>query len=280
MFVRADRLLDESDDQGIHIIGYAWRGFEPVVNLYEPGSGRILEMKLDSLDLILSKKKTCVGRFERNTYHPCPQTAEVKSFSQCRKCASLWIPIQECVFEPRCRGERCDCDFCSRGHLVYAAFIGTSIKVGMTGGGRLEIRGIEQGADAIVPLVECESRLDARNMENTLAKRLGLTQRIPQRSALKAITAPADKAHVIRKYREILEKAGSFYQPLGEEILFLDDYPIERLDNAPLLASTAGMHRGELLGLKGKFAIYRESNGSTKALNLSDCVARRLRTLE
>lgn len=278
MFVRADRLLDESDDQGIHIIGYAWRGFEPVVSLYEPESGRILEMKLDSLDMVLSKRKTCVGHFERDGYHPCPQTVEVKSFRQCRKCASEWIPIQECVFEPQCRGERCDCDFCSKGHIVYAAFIGRSIKVGMTGGGRLETRGIEQGADAIVPLVECESRLDARNMENELAKRLGLTQRMPQRSALKAIADPAEKAHVIRNYREILEKAGNFCYPLGEEISFLDDYPIGSLDNAPLLASTAGTHRGGVLGLKGKFAIYRESNGSTKALNLSDCVARRLIT--
>jgi hypothetical protein len=280
MFVRADRLLDESGDQGIHIIGYEWRGFEPVVSLYEPDSPRILEMKLDSMDLILSKKKTCVGRFDRNGYRPCPQGVEVKTFSQCRNCASVWIPIQECIFEPRCRGERCDCVFCSRGHVVYAAFIGRSIKIGMTGGGRLETRGIEQGADAIVPLVECESRLDARKMENKFAKRLGLTQRMPQRSALKAIAAPAEKAIVIREYRDILEKAGHFCKPLEEEISFLDDYPIGRLDNAPLLASTEGMHRGELLGLKGKFVIYRESNGSTKALNLSDCVARKLRTLD
>ncbi|HUV24812.1 MAG TPA: DUF2797 domain-containing protein [Methanomassiliicoccales archaeon] len=280
MFVRADKLLDESNNQGIHIIEYAWRGSEPLVSLYEPESGKILEMKLNTMDLVLSKKKTCVGRFEGDEYRPCPEAIQVKGFSQCRKCASVWIPIQECVFEPRCRGERCDCNFCSRGHLVYVAFIGRSIKVGMTGGGRLETRGIEQGADAIVPLVECESRLDARNMENRLAKELGLSQRIPQKSALKAIAAPADKELVVRKYHEILKKTRNFCQPLEEEISFLNDYPIRRLDNAPALASTEGTHRGELLGLKGKFAVYRESNGSIKALNLSDCVARRLITLD
>ena len=48
----------------------------------------------------------------------------------------------------------------------------------------------------------------------------------------------------------------------------------ERLEEVPLLTSTGGLHRGELLGFKGKFAVYREEVGQVRAVNLSDSVAR------
>lgn len=274
MFVRADRLLAEMANQGVHIIGYEWRRFQPSLTVFDQEHEKLEEKSLETIDLLLSKKKTCVGRFDTDGYHPCPDRTEVRGFSQCRKCASDWIPIQECVFEPKCRGERCDCPFCSKEHIVYMAFIGRMIKVGMTGGGRLEERGIEQGADAIVPISVCDSRLDARTMETRLARKLALTQRVPLKEALKAISAPAEREFVKAKHRSLMNRIRGPFTPAEEEIVFLDRYPIERVDRVPLLASTEGSHQGELLGFKGKFAVYMERNGQLRAINLSDSVGR------
>jgi hypothetical protein len=274
MFVRADRLLAEMTELGVHIIWYRWIGFNPSLTVFDRERRRLEESHLEAVDLLLSKKKTCVGRFDTDGYLPCPDRTEVRGFSQCRKCASDWIPIQECIFEPKCRGERCDCKFCSREHIVYMAFIGRTIKVGMTGGGRLEERGIEQGADAIVPISVCDSRLDARIMENRLARKLGLTQRVPLKEALKAISAPAEREFVKAKHRSYMDRNPSLFSTTEDEVVFLDQYPLGRLDEVPLLTSTGGWHQGDLLGFKGKFAVYRGRDGKLRAINLSDSVAR------
>jgi hypothetical protein len=45
---------------------------------------------------------------------------------------------------------------------------------------------------------------------------------------------------------------------------------------APHLVETAGLHSGIVIGIKGRFMIYR-NDGGTKALDLSDVVARMVR---
>ncbi len=270
MFVRADSLLREAPE-GDHLIGYHWHGFRPFVSIHPDGSGRPVQYRPENVDLSLSKEKTCVGRFEEGRYLPCPNRAKVSTFTQCRECASSWIPIQECVFDPQCGGERCDCEFCSREHLVYVAFLGRRVKVGMTSVGRLETRGIEQGADAIVPLVECQNRREARHMENLLSNRLGVPQRITQKQSLEAVAHPSVGTEVRSRYHALLDRCGGTCEPA--EPLFLEEYPIEKLEREPRLTVTEGAHKGELVGMKGKFALYR-SKGAVLALNMSDAVAR------
>jgi len=271
MFVRADKLLEDHSGTGDHIVGYGWDGFEPTLTLH--GEGRLECIRPMELDLFLSRTKTCVGRFEGERYIPCPDQVKVNRFNQCRDCASTWIPIQECIFEPKCGGERCDCHFCSRPHLVYAAFQGRRLKVGMTSSKRLETRGIEQGADAIVPLVECKNRMEARRMENELSRILGASQRVTQKQSLEAIAHPSDERGVMSRYRDILDRARNICDPMGAELIFLEEYPLKRLDRVPRLVPVEGSHRGELVGMKGKFAIY-ESKGAILALNMFDAVGR------
>ena len=143
-----------------------------------PWTRRIVEIDLSRLDMTVSELRSCVGRFEEE-YRPCPQVKIVRgSFDQCDSCAESWIPRQECVFEPKCEGELCDCHFCKRPHLVYAAFYGRKVKIGMTSGSRMAERAIEQGADAIVALVDCENRFRAREMEKDISRLLVLPQRM------------------------------------------------------------------------------------------------------
>lgn len=273
MFVRADRMLEPPPGSGDHLVGYRWEGFKPLLSTYQGASGRLEDHPLGDIDLTLSKVKTCVGRFDGEDYTPCPRVAEVRGFSQCRECASTWIPIQECVFEPRCGGEICGCEFCSREHIVYAAFLGRRVKVGMTSSRRLKIRGIEQGADAIAPLVDCENRMEARRMENALSRKIGIPQRVTQKQALNAIAHPSVRGEVMTRYREILARAGELCSRTDEEVIFLDEYPMERMDSVPRLTPTESAHKGELMGAKGRFVIY-SSNGSLRAVNMSDAVAR------
>ena len=53
---------------------------------------------------------------------------------------------------------------------MYAAFYGGKVKIGMTSGSRMAERAIEQGADAIVALVDCENRFRAREMEKDISR--------------------------------------------------------------------------------------------------------------
>lgn len=275
MFVRADRLLGGMLSEERHIIGFGWRGFIPRILVYDPGSESVDNLEIERLDLTLSSVKTCVGRFDEDGYHPCLGGTRVMSYNQCRECASVWIPVQECIFEPQCRGERCECDFCSREHLVYASFMGKTSKIGMTSSARLEERGIEQGADAIVPLVRCGSRMEARNMENTISRRLGISQRVTQKAALESMAMPFDRDRAIREYEEMLDRLSPLCDPPRSQIIFLDGYPLALLEAAPVPTSSEGHHGGDLLGFRGRFAVYAEK-GSLKALNLSDAVARRI----
>jgi hypothetical protein len=280
MFVRADRLLTEVDNGRFpkHAISFHWEGFVPHLVAYDTVDERIVEIDLSKLDMTVSEERTCVGRFEEE-YHPCPQQKTVRgSFDQCNSCAESWIPRQECVFEPQCEGDRCDCHFCKRPHLVYAAFYGKKTKIGMTSGSRMAERAIEQGADAIVALVDCENRFRAREMEKDISKFLVLPQRMTRADIVKQLASNTTKSELEERYSKILESLRDRYYLRGDELTMLDEYPMHlKLEEVPAETEAHGTHRGKVRGKKGRYLFFEdEDDGAVKMLDLSDLPSRHL----
>jgi hypothetical protein len=278
MFVRADRLLIESNlaVKSDHVVSFYWDDFVPHLEVYVTAEGRLTEFDLSSLDVFVSESRRCIGRFDHDGYHPCPNNAIVRHFSQCRACASSWIPVQECIFEPRCKGERCDCDFCRRAHVVYAAFTGDAAKIGMTSEFRFRTRGIEQGADAIAPLVDCENRMKARDLEKRISRDLGLKQSVSSVKISKWLATPASVDEIKRSHRNLVERLKRLRIDVRDEIEILDGYPVKEVPKSPpRLVRTSGAHFGEVICMKGKFLVYREkTSGSPMMLEVADLPSR------
>lgn len=280
MFVRADRLLTEVNDGRFpkHAISFHWEGFVPHLVAYDTVDERIVEIDLSRLDMTVSELRSCVGLFEED-YHPCPRSKTVRgSFDQCDSCAESWIPRQECVFEPKCEGELCDCHFCKRPHLVYAAFYGRKVKIGMTSGNRMAERAIEQGADAIVALVDCENRFRAREMEKDISKLLLLPQRMTRADIVKQLASNISKNELEDCYAKIQESLRDRYYLRDDELTLLGDYPMHlRLEEIPLETVAHGTHRGKVRGKKGRYLFFEdEDDGAVKMLDLSDLPSRHL----
>ncbi len=280
MFVRADRLLTHVDE-GLfpkHAISFHWEGFVPHLIAYDGANERAMEIDLSRLDMTVSEARTCVGRFEEE-YRPCPQQKTVRgSFDQCDSCAESWIPRQECVFEPRCEGELCDCHFCKRPHLVYAAFYGRKVKIGMTSGSRMAERAIEQGADAIVALVDCENRFRAREMEKEISRLLLLPQRMTRSDIVEQLASNLSKNELEDSYSKIQESLRDRYFLRGDGLTMLNEYPMNlRLEEVPAETLAHGTHRGKVRGKKGRYLFFEdEDDGAVRMLDLSDLPSRHL----
>jgi len=277
MFVRADTLLRSNDivPKGDHVIDFEWEGYTPVLFYYDQKDDRVSKIGLTEIDWEVSSRKRCVGRFDHDGYHRCPDAMPVSKFEQCPRCASIWIKHQQCIFEPRCAGERCDSGICRKEHTVYMAFFGNNAKIGMTTSSRLEERGIEQGADAIVPLVKAPNRLEGRNAEKNISRELKVTQLIPKKKAVGLITdhVPWDRMDQI--YREHLELLSGRYAVLKEPLRRLDGYPMKSVGKEPIaLKETIGRHKGTVIGLKGKFLVYRDEIGLLNAIEMPDIPGR------
>jgi hypothetical protein len=276
MFVRADRLWLEGleDRLPLHALEFYWEGFEPGLLCYDTTKRNVLEVHLDSADFIVSKKKTCTGRFDGEKYIPCPNSVPVTKFAQCDECAGeSFIKDQECVFEPKCEGELCDNEFCKRQHVLYLAFYDTMVKVGMSSTRRVERRLVEQGADAFAIIGSFPNRKRAREAEKDIASRLELPQGIRQQTILSSFSHPLDIDGIKARYgglrTAIAERYGLSVEPLKR----LPGYPLVLpLSKAPQLQTTPGVHRGRLLGIKGKWLVYE--SGEMKALNMSDLAGR------
>lgn len=62
---------------------------------------------------------------------------------------------------------------------------------------------------------------------------------------------------------------------MQEELIFLDQYPIHAYPRSlPTLVRTSGHHDGEVLGIKGRYMVFRLSGGESRLLDLSDLPSR------
>jgi len=291
-------------DHPYHIIRFSWMDFRPVLIAYDLREHEIVELDLWELDWRVTDRRICVGKFTGNGYEPCPAQRPVFRFSQCVECA--FIPDLECIFEPKCGGDYCKTEFCSRDHVVYLAFFGPVMKVGMTGAHRLRERLIEQGADAYTVLALAGNRWAARGLEKEIAAELELRQIIPGKKALEIMHTVGSPEEAARKaFREFIPRADrSVLEGCGERFLrsltvdqmtsggistesdpgelfdfgnsmknleIISDYPIELpLEAMPVNSLASGIHSGRVVGMKGKFLIYDSKRGpGLTALQLS-----------
>lgn len=276
MFDKRDPPLTDGleDMLSLHVLEFYWEGFEPRLVCYDTVRGKELELGLDSADFVVGSRKMCVGRFEDGRYTPCPDKAAVSKFSQCSRCAAeVFIEDQECIFDPKCDGSKCDNEFCKREHVLYLAFYDTMAKVGMSSTRRVEKRLVEQGADAFAIIGTFPNRLAAREAEKAVSDEFRLPQWYKQQTVLSNFSRPVDRQGIEARYGELRQVLCAREGFSVEQLRTLTDYPLELpLPAAPVLQDTQGLHIGRLVGKKGKWLVY-ESSGM-KALNLSDLPAR------
>jgi hypothetical protein len=187
------------------------------------------------------------------------------------------------VFEPQCDGDLCDHpELCIRNHYVYLAFFGTKAKVGMTSVSRLRERAVEQGADAVRPLFECRNRREARALEKETSRRFKLPQTVRAEAVARTLTVPPSPTAIAHVEDHYLTRISRWRKPLDEEIIFLDDYPINaRPRSLPRAVRVEGPHRGEVMGIKGRYMLFRDrTGGAPSLLDLSDLPTRSVRVLD
>lgn len=266
LFKEREKLFQEKE---VHVISFEWNKFTPILKAFD--GEKIEEIDLGKIDFNVSQGKICVGSFE-DGYTPCPESRTVKRFNQCRRCKPDSIPKLECIFDPSsCEG--CEGGFCEEEHAVYLAFVSRHPKIGMTMKSRLKKRMIEQGVDAYALLATLDHRKKAREEEKELSQKLNISQRISSKKKLKSMAKKVDKTSIRTKYTGVKNRVA-----IGK-LNFLNDYPITLpLRAAPRLRPVPGMHRGEMVGVKGGFLIY-ENNG-LQALKLSDLPGRKIKIRE
>ena len=276
MFVRGDQLLIEKneDEFPLHAIEFHWDRFEPHLDCFDSGRNDVGELDLEDVGFAVSRKRVCVGRWDGDEYIPCPRQAPVEKYDQCPECAGVsFIPYQDCIFEPRCDGEICDLDFCRREHVLYVAFYDTRMKIGMSSTRRVERRLIEQGADAYSVIGKFGNRRRAREAEKDISSRLRIPQSHRQDILLRNFSRPVDVRGIEARHEALKVTLGEAYKLEPEPLRWLDGYPIELpLREAPKLVESWGMHRGELVGIKGRWLIFE--SGGLKALSLADMPSR------
>jgi hypothetical protein len=281
VFETADDILRRRVPQAYaaHALSWEWKGFLPGLVVFDLGKGEVDAPRHflpgDRLDLSISPHRRCIGSFEGGVYRPCMMRRVVSGqHDQCPQCASSWIPVQNCIFEPACDGlHDMPCgkggSICALPHHVYAAFFGDLIKVGMTLSSRLLERGIEQGADAMAMLGTYPNRQAARRAENDISRAVKATQWVRRNTFLRLQARHLDR----EEYQSMLDRALS---PVAGELVHPS--PVQLLDNYPLttpdLSRTGfvdlpGRHRGEVLGCKGKFLFYRLREGDVKVLDMA-----------
>jgi hypothetical protein len=265
-----------------HVLSFHWDDFDPHLLFYDRTARKVDELPLDRLSLRVGGDRSCVGRFDDKGYHPCPSERLVGRFETCQACAAPWIPVLNCVFEPQCNGDLCDHpEFCARRHFVYLASFGNLIKVGMTSAGRLRERAIEQGADAVRPLFECGDRREARALEKETSRRFKIPQEIKISRVSRTWTGRPSAEAMRHVHEHYLARIARWREPVDTELMLLDRYPMRELPRSPPgTAATEGAHRGEVLGIKGRFMLYRDKRGRSTLLDLSDLPARSIAVLD
>jgi hypothetical protein len=263
-----------------HAISFGWSGYTPQLEVYDIRTDRVTEVEFSEIDWHISEERRCVGQHTSDGYLPCPSKRSVERFDQCNRCASVWIGHQECIFEPRCDGTECDSEICRRKHVVYVAFHGDMIKIGMTSGSRLKERGIEQGADAIAPIVDCNNRREARAVENQVSHLLKARQTVSKKESLRTILRVTDKGMYESRYETVLAQVAKVLPIKNSPLEVLDRYPVTSVGQEQVEVSTLeGRHAGEVIAIKGKFLVYRTKNSrELKALQLSNVPSHFLRT--
>jgi hypothetical protein len=268
-----------------HVIGYSWVDNGPLWMLIPMKLwGGVLNPSGDPFDIVLGDMKEvdlrisgtpyCVGRFDDGKYIPCPFHNATSQFAQCTTCMAFDIPDPSCIFEPHCIAGSCGADFCQIEHVVYLTGFRDRTKVGMTQLRRFEKRGREQGADVILPLLVLGDRFSARVMEWRISQVLGLPQSVPSNVKISGWARARDdrkvsqrlldlKGFLSQRWDEILDRIGPEIKIEKTPMDFDQgpvalEYPLEEPIAHPPRRYKRDIVRGEVVGYKGNYLVFRE----------------------
>lgn len=265
--------------RGIHAVSFGWDDFRPVLLGYDVASASLEEVDLSRMAMAVGEGRKCVGSFREGNYRPCPFERQVEFSEQCEFCSRSIIPIQRCLYDPICDGHICMWNLCMREHTVYMAFYSTTVKVGMTSSSRIRQRIIEQGADAYFEVAKLANRKEARALEKKLSAELKLSQAIRMTELLELLSRGAEREKMEEEYERIARVLDERYSLRPSQLHYMDGYPLEiPVKERVLETPVEGIHKGEVVGLKGRLAIYRD--GRLMALNMNQVVGRTISMVE
>jgi len=160
--------------------------------------------------------------------------------------------------------------------VVYVAFYGTRVKIGMSAQMRVRKRCIEQGADAFSRIVRTSNRYEARRIEKEISRKLSLRQSFSVQEILRMTTSKIDYHAIDYVFDDLLGKLKVFRNIEPEALVLLKNYPITfPLRSLSRETTTPGLHLGKIRGIKGRLLFYE--SGGLNALNISDIPSRRIR---
>jgi hypothetical protein len=269
-----------------HVLGYSWSEGYPIIELLRlkeeggvlvgTGEPEILDLRnLGHISIRFSGPPVCVGRHSDSGYLPCPGSISPDRFPQCMECMIQDIPDPGCIFEPHCHTFPCGADFCQVEHVVYITAFRDRMKVGMTQLRRMRTRSLEQGADAMLPLILLKDRFSARSFEAIIAQILGLPQMIPSNTKIPGFSRPLDHDEIstsLKKKKQELITLWDRVRDLSDpravllegpseydgDVLINDEIPlVEPLPSTPRRYKGERI-RGDLVGFKGNYMIFRQ----------------------
>ncbi len=293
-------LFEERVGDVFHVLGMGWERKGPVLRLrsleeragfyHYRGEVKVLDLLPGrSLDLTVSFDVRCTGRFD-GSHVPCPGRAVLEGFAQCHDCLVQDVPDPVCIFEPHCSSGQCGAFFCQAPHVVYAAIYRDRPKIGMTQLDRVEERGMEQGADVILPLVQVADRYSARQLEGWISSRYHIPQAFPSKKLLRDLARVTDIELCKDLARDLLERLRKDQLLMGDILkgrgirvevmprememgpLVLGPYPIPPVLEVAPRKVDLDLLKGEIVGVKGKWCVLK--NGPALAFKMPDLVGR------
>ena len=266
----------------------------------ENGCSRIVLEPGFNLSFRVLEGRFCVGYTELSSkvkdgdslnswkeLRPCPTGAEIGRGIRCVDCLSSDI-MRPCL---RCDGTNCLAHpdlgrVCkeSTAYVYLATFGGDRIKAGVSQGGRVLKRWIEQGADAACRVLVGNGR-EVREFEKRVQNELGALNHVRAGLKMNPVRRQTDVEAAIElledyKWRvyDLLPKENHFNE---EPQLILPHYRLPEFDRRPLkLRVREGLQAsGVVLGVKGPI-LFLEMGGLPYSLNLYKLLGRRIETEE
>ncbi len=151
----------------------------------------------------------------------------------------------------------------------------------MTSARRLRTRGIEQGADAIAPILECKNRSHARRSEQEISRSFKVNQELRIKKVASEWTRPVDRNAIEERYASLVRRIATSKEVLRDTLEHLDEYPLSELPSSPPVpVPLPGAHRGKVLGIKGRYMIFRpDGEDGLGILDLSHLPSRFVRPI-
>ncbi|MFW9789293.1 MAG: DUF2797 domain-containing protein, partial [Candidatus Thorarchaeota archaeon] len=184
----------------VQIVDTAWRSLED--GTYESGL-RIWRDGMETLDFLpvapgkhlnwaFRGPKRCVGNIDPSgKYVKCPEDAIIlRQGARCGPCSAIDF-YDPCI---RCDGRTClasearktQCDVSD--YAIYVVlFNDSTIKVGVSSAGRVQLRWIEQGADYGGIITQVTGGRKARRLEDRIGKRANVTKVVRAERKIKSL---------------------------------------------------------------------------------------------